>query len=984
MPAPTITPLPTPPSRGDAPETFNAEADAFLGALPTLQSEVNALGSWMDTTATQVSTDASVATSSRLRASNTVPFATWTALAAATGMSASDKAQVLAADTGTHTDPVVGGTVNNAGVYTYSASPAGWQRVGDLDSQTAASVGAAQVAAIQTEGDTQIALLGSSATSILALVAAEADRAEGYADVVANTLIAIESLSYRLTALEARSTPVTGDVIQAEIMGGTLACAIAAPTNANTIPANGKILRLRFKGLAASGTIDPTKLTLTVVDPGFGTDRVYRLDNVVRTLRVTGLYRASFPNASIPMVQVVGSDLDTYWALSESVFVSSRCYNVQVQAGFYGACTNSTLGLVTNSSTRPYEMPQLDLVAQPPIMRLGSSGLSYEWVVSHAHARFGQPVAAMETYIIDNTASPGTANRITSVSNAMTASTRLWPHTPPVFAGTFASTAGLTDGNSGGLSVKVYPWMSGPDPWDLAANGAASVYDSSIPAYWPVCIDSDGSYRTARAYVSHTGAQIGSPTFTTAALSAYVPGTTAAYATVAAALAAGQTWNNTGANRTRTHNDCGGLEIVIPSGTQIAGFGASLVSYVCGGGPVPRLTIETGASKDTTGLGPGAQKAYRHIDIDGLGLFPTTDASHTLIDGQSTGASSSAPANLSGTVITVVRNCQASSAGDTLNQIALRAGYYFGYNNDFTGPEFFRPNVTLYNASIIHGGSYNSSFRSTPSTMDGIGRVIGARMWQLVPAAESALRTFHFQIGQIFAFNRFDYNGGSGANPIVGSFRAAIGSRGLAFIGNLVRPTGNSSPALQIQADYNTSTSADRPAMLNVVVMCNSITGNRYNRGYLEVGANTDIKEIYEFHNAFDSQNNKSDYMDPDAGGPLTENGARTGNFALRFGTDRGYNVTAQTSANSSTYGSTSFLGEAAPIGSTINVGRANMYVNDTSASGTNTFADLGDFTPQAALQNVIPAGRAPWRNDYLGRLISNTGTGAAGALQVA
>ncbi|MFN3456926.1 MAG: hypothetical protein ACK4Z8_05045 [Novosphingobium sp.] len=87
-----------------------------------------------------------VSSGHRLRASNTVPFTTWAALAAATGMSAGDKAQVLAADTGTHTDPVVGGTVDNAGVYTYSASPAGWQRVGDLDSKTANDLGAAQVA----------------------------------------------------------------------------------------------------------------------------------------------------------------------------------------------------------------------------------------------------------------------------------------------------------------------------------------------------------------------------------------------------------------------------------------------------------------------------------------------------------------------------------------------------------------------------------------------------------------------------------------------------------------------------------------------------------------------------------------------------------------------------------------------------------------------------------------------------------------------
>lgn len=37
-----ITPLPTPPSR-TAPATFSALADAFLGALPTFQSEANAL-----------------------------------------------------------------------------------------------------------------------------------------------------------------------------------------------------------------------------------------------------------------------------------------------------------------------------------------------------------------------------------------------------------------------------------------------------------------------------------------------------------------------------------------------------------------------------------------------------------------------------------------------------------------------------------------------------------------------------------------------------------------------------------------------------------------------------------------------------------------------------------------------------------------------------------------------------------------------------
>ena len=71
------------------------------------------------------------------RSQNALPFATWTALAAASSMVAGDRATVRADDAGTHTDPVVGGTVKNAGQYVYSASPTGWQRVADLDSQTA-------------------------------------------------------------------------------------------------------------------------------------------------------------------------------------------------------------------------------------------------------------------------------------------------------------------------------------------------------------------------------------------------------------------------------------------------------------------------------------------------------------------------------------------------------------------------------------------------------------------------------------------------------------------------------------------------------------------------------------------------------------------------------------------------------------------------------------------------------------------------------
>jgi len=87
----------------------------------------------------------STSTSTFNRAQNAVPFSTWTSLSSATGMLAGDKASVLSSDTGTHTDPVAGGTVDNGGLYVYSTSPAGWRRTADLDSQTSAD--AATVAA---------------------------------------------------------------------------------------------------------------------------------------------------------------------------------------------------------------------------------------------------------------------------------------------------------------------------------------------------------------------------------------------------------------------------------------------------------------------------------------------------------------------------------------------------------------------------------------------------------------------------------------------------------------------------------------------------------------------------------------------------------------------------------------------------------------------------------------------------------------------
>lgn len=61
MPTPLISPLPTPPSRSQSPETFSVDADAFLGALPEFQTDANAQATYLDALAIAVDADAAAA-----------------------------------------------------------------------------------------------------------------------------------------------------------------------------------------------------------------------------------------------------------------------------------------------------------------------------------------------------------------------------------------------------------------------------------------------------------------------------------------------------------------------------------------------------------------------------------------------------------------------------------------------------------------------------------------------------------------------------------------------------------------------------------------------------------------------------------------------------------------------------------------------------------------------------------------------------------
>lgn len=84
---PSVTALPTPPSTA-SPSTFDARADAFLTALPTFQTENNAVAANVFANATDAATSATTATTQAETATEQAGAAAASAVAAATSAGA--------------------------------------------------------------------------------------------------------------------------------------------------------------------------------------------------------------------------------------------------------------------------------------------------------------------------------------------------------------------------------------------------------------------------------------------------------------------------------------------------------------------------------------------------------------------------------------------------------------------------------------------------------------------------------------------------------------------------------------------------------------------------------------------------------------------------------------------------------------------------------------------------------------------------------
>lgn len=123
-------------------EITNAFAAAFQDGPSSQPTQVDkaiarAIGPVIDAKISEIDVDIEAAAAGLVRAE------TWAALAAIVGTREGQPAETPSTASGTHTDPVAGGTVANGGSFRWSTSPAGWRRVGDaVDAATVTTVNA--------------------------------------------------------------------------------------------------------------------------------------------------------------------------------------------------------------------------------------------------------------------------------------------------------------------------------------------------------------------------------------------------------------------------------------------------------------------------------------------------------------------------------------------------------------------------------------------------------------------------------------------------------------------------------------------------------------------------------------------------------------------------------------------------------------------------------------------------------------------------
>lgn len=610
-------------------------------------------------------------------------------------------------------------------------------------------------------------------------------------------------------------------------------------------------------GLGALGNPETGTPKLSILVTSLGFDDTGAATTVTRTVVGTKQVRKAYPNHAQNEESTTGGNTTIRIALSDYIYAkdatgtgnSGTAPVATLLSGLYtqGGTSSATASVtVTNNSTFAY--PKVVGNWSWPAFDKRPSTWTLSATAFHSSAQQGRPVRCVKFSASDGTNTITNVVTVPSIDPSRGDTVPVVEYVATMDAST-ATPAALTQGAVLTENFIAYPWI----------GDAASVLDTSAgtaqptPFYGPaksVC-DKSGGYATSIAIVDSVSGNDG-----TGAVGTNIASPPAAYATIAAALTALKTYNNTNYSR----NNPGGSVIYLKTGSH-AWIGGT---YTAGTTPDAWVTITR---------------------------YPGLTVSDVNISSQSGGHAASARAKIVGVTFTAqaatgtigssthawLDNCIVNCP--TSNQPPFYdVSIVYLTRTSFTAlAQSLRPFATTAMApAIIRGctgapgtaGALAYVFLGNDMTMAGTGDTGG---------------TAPTSVNTIIAFNKLKWMT-SPAGALIALKQATLTeTHGLAVIQNLLEGTPSTSqPLLQIAADGSTGKPVN-----NVLMWHNTLVGQRANLGYNEVdtsqgGGGLAYRLGWSLkNNVFDDINIKTDTF---AGSGFVAEGVKVGNWALLYG----------------------------------------------------------------------------------------------------
>jgi hypothetical protein len=709
------------------------------------------------------------------------------------------------------------------------------------------------------------------------------------------------------------------------------------------------VARVVLKGLTSLvGTVDASKLTISVSDPGYDTSG--NATTITRTITGVAHMRRQYPNGASKMISTDGTDLTILVTLDDCIYTGTTIVSATLASGFYPSSAVGNAGTVTNQSDMAYPKPLFAWVT--PQLERSSGTFDVEAVAYHRHARAGQQVACVKY-----TATDGTNNSATVAVGTPALSTRITiGNVPETFKGTL-TVSGLTQAAACTVNAQVYPWIGNSSAvLDLAVDGVA--WPTAVPqTLLKFTCDRTGGYGGAFAYVDGVGA--GTPQVsTTAATAADNP-----YANIPAALSAIQTFNN--ANK--GHNDLGGATVRLKDNGGLA-----LTHVVSSDGPYTNAQSWCYIERDPAAVGAVTVTWTTLCQMSNMLAW----GGNSLIIAPTAGQYAMS-GNLGSNELVLVRNCTIDSTGAT-NNICLQNRRFF-LNVNITGsvavPFAGFGGASTVNIHLMAG--VTATVANNPSDA-GAQTMLGCTL----PTSIVGFLGGEGSDGAVYANNKLD-------SFFMESAGAVTLSRGFAVVQNLTETLG--AQGIKLFAD------GDHTMITNLVEMYNTGVGERSSRMYNDDAASKVvptglIKFGFSRFNIWDNINVKGDTFNAGDGSVGTMawmyGVGNVGNASLFGAVGRGQADLPHNDNTDTPYLGNAWLTSSEPnvLNKSANTAAVLALFPSYTAAPAGVPALGGNYKPVAGatiLRNRVPTGLAALKFDIAGVSRKNDGTGAAGAYEV-